>query len=62
MNVCDAAVILTQSLKQPLEQTVYGILVITICAAVVGRMAAPDAGGRRAVLFFKRCTAVRSTR
>lgn len=62
MNVCDAAVILTQSLKQPLEQTVYGILVITICAAVVGRMAAPDAGGRRAVLFFKRCTAVRSAR
>lgn len=44
MNICDAAVILMQSLNQPLIQTIYGIIVITISAAIVGRIVTMGAG------------------
>lgn len=43
MNLCDAAVILMQSIGQPLPQTLCGILVITISAAIVGRIVTADA-------------------
>lgn len=49
MNVCDAAVILTQSMHQPLNQTICGILVITISAAIVGRIVTLGAGEIRGV-------------
>lgn len=38
MNLCDAAVIVMQALGQPLIQTIYGILVISISAAIVNRV------------------------
>ena len=38
LNLCDAAVIVMQALGQPLVQTLYGLLVIFISAAIVNRV------------------------
>lgn len=51
MNLCDAAVIIMQAIGQPLTQTIYGIMVITISAAVVGRVVSFDAGESQIVAF-----------
>ena len=50
-NACDEAVILTQSMHQPLNQTIYGILVITISAAIVGRIVTLGASGKGGLRF-----------
>lgn len=51
MNLCDAAVILVQAARQPLVQTIYGILVITISAFVVGQVASLGQG-EPLVMYF----------
>ena len=51
LNVCDASVILMQSMGQPLDQTLYGIIVITICAAIVGRVVTLGTGESQIVIF-----------
>ena len=51
LNVCDASVILMQSMEQPLDQTLYGIIVITICAAIVGRVVTLGTGESQIVIF-----------
>lgn len=51
MNVCDASVIILQALGQPLVQTIYGIMVITISAAIVGRVLTFGTGESQIVIF-----------
>ena len=51
LSVCDASVILMQSIGQPLDQTLYGIFVITICAAIVGRVVTLGTGESQIVIF-----------
>lgn len=42
LNVVDAAIILTQVFRQSLTQTVYGILVITLSAFLVGQIVSAE--------------------
>ena len=42
LNVVDAAIILTQVFRQSLAQTVYGILVITLSAFLVGQIVSAE--------------------
>ncbi|MGN0628649.1 MAG: YitT family protein [Oscillospiraceae bacterium] len=60
MNICDAAVILMQSLNQPLSQTIYGIIVITISAAIVGRIVTMGTGESQIIIFSEHHTAIRN--
>lgn len=60
MNICDAAVILVQSLKQPLSQTIYGVIVITISATIVGRIVTMGTGERQITIFSEHHAEIRN--
>ena len=59
MNVCDAAVIVLQSLGQPLIQTIYGVIVITISAAIVGRIVTMGTGESQVMVFSEHHAEIR---
>lgn len=59
INICDAAVILMQSLRQPLIQTIYGVIVITISAAIVGRIVTLGNGESQIIVFSERHAEIR---
>lgn len=59
MNICDAAVILMQSLNQPLIQTIYGVIVITISAVIVGRIVTMGAGESQILVFSEHHAEIR---
>ena len=59
MNVCDASVIILQALGQPLLQTIYGIMVITISAAIVGHVLTFGTGESQIVIFSERHDEIR---
>ena len=42
LNLVDAAIVLTQVFRQSLAQTVYGILVITLSAFLVGQIVSAE--------------------
>ena len=51
MHLCDAVVIIMQSLGQPLIQTIYGVMVITISSAIVGRIVTLGTGESQVMVF-----------
>ncbi|MGN0474246.1 MAG: YitT family protein, partial [Acutalibacteraceae bacterium] len=60
MNICDAAVILMQSLNQPLSQTIYGVIVITISATIVGRIVTMGTGESQITIFSEHHAEIRN--
>lgn len=59
LNICDASVIIMQSLRQPLNQAVYGIMVITISAAIVSRIVTLGTGESQVMIFSEHHDAIR---
>ena len=59
MRCCDCAVILLQALRQPLLETVYGILVILISAGLVGYVAALGSGESQVMIFSRQYAQIR---
>lgn len=51
MNICDGAVILMQAVGAPVLNTVYGILVITVSAAVVNRVVTSGQNQSQVMIF-----------
>ena len=60
INICNASVIIMQSIGQPLDQTLYGIFVITICAAIVGRVVTLGTGESQIVIFSEHHDEIRA--
>ena len=59
LNICDASVIIMQSLRQPLNQAIYGIMVITISAAIVSRIVTLGTGESQVMIFSEHHDAIR---
>lgn len=51
MNLIDAAIIILQAANKPLPDTLYGILVITLSAALVGRVVTLGMGECQVMIF-----------
>lgn len=59
MNVCDTTIIVLQALGQPLLQTVYGILVISISAMLVTKVMTLGTGESQVLVFSEQYDAIR---
>lgn len=60
LNLCDAVVILMQALGQPLIQTLYGLLVIFISAAIVNRVVTLGANQSQITIYSDHHDEIRS--
>ncbi len=60
LNLCDAAVIVMQALGQPLVQTLYGLLVIFISAAIVNRVITLGANQSQITIYSDHHDEIRS--
>ena len=60
MNICDVLVILMQALGKPLLPTVYGILTITISAAIVSHVVTLGTGESQIMVFSEHHDEIRT--
>jgi len=59
LNCCDALVIASQAIMQPLASTFYGIIVITISARIVGKVVTYGTGQSRVMIFSAKYQEIR---
>lgn len=59
LNLIDACIILIQAFRQPLNLTLYGILVITISALVVGKVVTLGSGECQVMIFSEQFDVIR---
>ena len=60
MNICDATVIMLQAMDQPILDTAYGIMVITVSASFVGRVVSFGSGESKIMIFSEHYETLRN--